>query len=391
METLDTKALKDMVTIAESIIPRKPTMPILTCIALTIYPDNQGARVESTDFNSWFTGYTFKNQAGPGRVHILPGKELLQALKAHKAQSIEVEALDDFRVRVGQTTLCGQDPAEYPAPWAIVEPAAVTMIGNRPELIAEKLEYVARAASVDSTRYNMNSVFFEATAGGCVSFTATDGHRLHKSTYQPQSTQVRPEAKFKGLIISEETTRAAIKAIRTLKPERADLIARHDQSRFTFYLGDDAGPRAMIVFRPIDADFPDYRQVLPKEHQTTIENVPGAVLLAAAADALTLCGNAGRTCTQRAAKLKVTITADRVGINCNPAGRPEVKRDITGHKVIGADITLGINSFYLKEALRGLDKGYVNIYTTGPLGPFEIQGADRPDDIALVMPVRLEA
>lgn len=111
------------------------------------------------------------------------------------------------------------------------------------------LDYLAPAMSRDKTRYNLAGIYMDGPT-----WVATDGHRLHLAEAMPTTAEDR------GILPAYcvETLRRAIKQA---KAESVLMIrkAAHVWWRI-------AGPFTVVHlrFRMIDAQFPDYRQVLPQ-------------------------------------------------------------------------------------------------------------------------------
>jgi DNA polymerase-3 subunit beta len=127
--------------------------------------------------------------AGPIAI---PYARLLKVLKSTKAQSVTLEPLADFwiRLRLGDLNvkIQGWDPDSIP-PIPAVQPDA----WRGRIAIAEFNRMAARirfAASADEVRYNLCAVCLERKTDGGLRMAATDGHRLsYADSAQPWSFQ----------------------------------------------------------------------------------------------------------------------------------------------------------------------------------------------------------
>ncbi len=113
------------------------------------------------------------------------------------------------------------------------------------------LEFVSRAMSTEETRYYLNGIHFDSHG-----IVATDGHRLHM-------VKMETGLNRSNIILP----RAAVNYILEMaKEQKLDKIADDG----TIYFSDDffqvqVGKYNMIG-KLIDANFPDYNRVIPKDH-----------------------------------------------------------------------------------------------------------------------------
>jgi DNA polymerase III sliding clamp (beta) subunit (PCNA family) len=390
--TLNTRTLTKLVTLAQATIDPKTKIPAAAYIALTL-PTGGGARVESTDFDTWFVGTMAANNTlgdAIGSVVCLPGKELLTALKAHKDPYITIESIDAHKTKVGAFTLTGIDPAEYPVnPFADKkDKTPVFYFRTKPAELARALSFTGRAASTDPTRYNLNAICLQSVATGArVKLTATDGHRLHTIELNPEYSQVTPY--FKEALVS---TRAADIIGKCLKGSCADAACLASYINFAeFFLvpnpADDFDIR--LYGRLIDGEFPDYNQVIPKAQTYAIEHIKADDLSGACTDILKAFGNCGRTTAHRGHCARVTVTGARLDLHAKKESS-ELTRAIDARADMEDPLVFGINSYYLRDAVAEYKAANVKILASGPLAPIEVIAEGHPDELALIMPMRLE-
>ena len=138
---------------------------------------------------------------------------------------------------------------EYCAPSLDEQPTVFNFSGER---FSEALNSVVFAASADTTRHMLNGVYFESDENGC-RVVATDGRRLSVCSIEDEE---HPKA---GVILP------------TLA---ADLIieAASSQEEVEFLIADSyvllVTKTTQVFSKPIAAEFPDYRKVIPSPEDT---------------------------------------------------------------------------------------------------------------------------
>jgi DNA polymerase-3 subunit beta len=127
--------------------------------------------------------------------------------------------------------------------------------------LARLLGTIAHAMSRDDSRYNLRGVYLERDGAFLVA-TATDGHRL---------AQARAELPLdlgdKGRILSaDDVARILSEAKRLAKSNRglaeSGGIGGWDGTALRLGI---VSEESTLVLRPIDGEFPNYRQVIPAE------------------------------------------------------------------------------------------------------------------------------
>jgi DNA-binding transcriptional MerR regulator len=113
--------------------------------------------------------------------------------------------------------------------------------------------------------------------------------------------------------------------------------------------------------RRLDAEFPDYRRVLP--------------------------AGAGQRLDVDADDLRAQLDAAPTRtVPTGPDGAEETATVLTF-----GDVEMGVNRAFLLEALDAGDAGQLVLELDGPLSPLAIRDPRRPGDVSLLMPIRLTA
>src|SRR5690606_38908301 len=109
-------------------------------------------------------------------------------------------------------------------------------------------------ASNDATRPVLTGVYWHSFEGS-IYLAATDGYRLSERRLIKTSDTI-------GAIIPVQTLQEVLRTI-TDDADSVDILFDDTQVRFRIN-------EAEVISRLIDGNFPDYRQLIPKESETTI-------------------------------------------------------------------------------------------------------------------------
>lgn len=221
------------------------------------------------------------------------------------------------------------------------------------------------ATSGDATRAVLTGVYWH-TVDGMLYLAATDGYRLSE----------------KQLIACEGEVSAIIPAstlqevLRSLESDTDTITMFIDETQASFCTAEQE-----IVSRLIDGKFPDYRQLIPKESETTV-SIQKADFLRITKVASLFARDSGGGITLKADKetslLSIHSIASELGENTSEAAA-EVSND--------GEVTL--NSRYLTEALTMTDGETVTFSFSGKISPCVIrEAAKQPDCMHIIMPLK---
>jgi DNA polymerase-3 subunit beta len=319
----------------------------------------------------------------------VPLKALSAVVRASKGESITLEALPEFKVRIGGATLAASDPDEYPTlPSADDHEAAECF--DAPTL-AHALKEVSYAASTDATRYNLNGVFFE-DVNDAVLLTATDGHRLAQSRIGAHSlgcghSSHKLESERRGWIVPLGFVSALEALIGKRKPHAADVRFGHSWQMLSATVGN-----VTLICKLIDGEYPNYRQVIPERN--------GRVAYFDRAEFLDRIADVWGCLPERSQALRIKLN----GVIELEASNPDVgdaaasvSADIS-ELAQGAEIRL--NAGYLRAMLKSYPTNRMTLYLQAPdidketkkpcwdCSPLLFASLDS-STIAIVMPMRL--
>lgn len=230
------------------------TLPVLRHVLLTAGPD--GIRLAVSDLDHWLETRVCDDAFEP--LHFLiPPDAMEAACRADRGTIVVFTAHGGRRSRdLGLTIQSGgiEATSVYPALDPKEFPERPETIGSDtvvPPATLEALAHIAASASTDNTRYILNGVLFTPDDGGRV--VATDGRRLAccPANVPPQAF-ILPNGTCH--ILGHPDFTADLATITWIDHEEPE------QRRVAIRCG-----RHQLVSKPIDGDYPNYRQVIPSE------------------------------------------------------------------------------------------------------------------------------
>ncbi|MFF7938318.1 DNA polymerase III subunit beta [Nocardia gamkensis] len=364
-------------------LPSRPPVPVLGGVLLVA--DEDGLTVSGFDYEVSAQVRVAAEVAGPGQV-LVSGRLLADITKALSNKPVDV-SVDGTRVLI----TCGS--AKFSLPTMPVEdypqlPEVPQQTGELSvDVFSEAVGQVAVAAGRDDTLPMLTGIRVEIE-GSKVVLAATDRFRLavRHIEWQPARADIETSVLIPARTLSE--------AAKTLGPSDAPV---------QLSLGTGAGSDGLLgivnagrrtTTRLLDAEFPKFRQLLPKEH-TSIATLAVAALTEAIKRVALV--------AERGAQVRLEFSADGLLLSAggDDAGRAEewLEADFRGES-----LTIAFNPGYLIDGLSALHSDRVTFGFTTPSRPAVLLPASDEEPevldsgtfaalsspyIYLLMPVRL--
>jgi DNA polymerase-3 subunit beta len=350
--------------LAQGIADRKSTMPMLANVLLRTQGKNQ-LLVAATDLNVSLTAELKSHNASEGGIAIL-AKSLFELVANAPGDEVTLKKADNHwaEIKSGKVTyrIVGMPDRDFPkvpdhreASYATVESA----------VLREMIERTMFSVCNDETRFHLNGVFFESDGSKC-RMVSTDGHRLSKV----ERTIANGPKLSAGVIIPKKGLLEIKKVLEQGPNAKLAVKTPH-----VFLVQDDI----VIAVKLIDAQFPPYDQVIPKEHKKII--TVDRMRLIDALRRAQLMSSETRGVKVAAAKEGVTITSDNPDLG-------EVREELEAE--YGSEpIAIGFNPKYVVELLTQMTSDQVTVALGGELDPGLIRPLTGDDYLGVVMPMRI--
>lgn len=368
-------------------VPSRPTHPILANVKLEARTEPQQVRLTAFDLSLGIET-SFSAQVQESGQLTLPAKLLNEIVSKLPEVEIRLESEPEtesltITSAFGRYQVRGMSTEEFPE-LPVVEnglgahlPSAILIEGLRGSLFA---------SSSDETKQVLTGVHLIAR-GDSLEFAATDGHRLAVVVAVAQDEEVdgddksaageRQQAEF-------EVTLPA-RALRELErmvggPQNLEAVSLHlGQGTTVFEL-----PTGRLTSRTLEGQYPNYRQLIPKqfERQVTLDR---KALLSALERISVLADRKNNL-------VKFTLDGDRQELSLSvEAADFGSARESMAAQISGEDLDIAFNVKYLMDGLKALPTAEIQMQLNGPTTPVIFTPVGGLKMTYLVMPVQIRS
>lgn len=215
-------------------------------------------------------------------------------------------------------------------------------------------------------RYYLNGMLFE-TEGNELRTVATDGHRLAVC-----SLPVGESLPHHSVIVPRK---GVIELMRLLDGGESPLQLQIGSSNIRAHVGD-----FIFTSKLVDGRFPDYRRVLPKNPDKTLE--AGCDLLKQAFSRAAILSN------EKFRGVRLFISENQLRITANNPEQEEAE-EILDVIYSGTELEIGFNVSYMLDVLNALKCEQVSLLLTDSVSSVQIEDTANRSAAYVVMPMRL--
>jgi len=371
--TIDKADLQRGLSRLQAIVEKRSSMPILANVLATASGKGETGRLElaATDLEVGIRGSQPAKISKPGALTI-SARKLYDIVRELPDEPIQLEATPnaylDIRCGRSRFTLAGTDAAEYPT---LPDFSPGRLVRLQAAVLSQMIEGTMYAASMDETRYNLNGVYFEVVPEtGRIRMVATDGHRL-------ALVERTAGSDVSGLASGVIVPRKGLAELKRLVDEEdADEVELGFEGNSGLVRKGDV----TLVMRLIEGEFPNYKQVIPKQsdHHLTL---PGEALVRALRRVALLSAE-----HSRAVRLELENGKLQLSSRTPDLGEAQEELDVD---YAGPTISIGFNARYLLDCLSALGAKEVRLGLRDGGSPVEVRPTDDLESVAVVMPMRL--
>ena len=226
--------------------------------------------------------------------------------------------------------------------------------------------------STDEIRKNLNGIFFDVDQNkpGVLKAVATDGHRLAMvSVYSGDKDFLKLE---KGIIIP----RKGVSEVRKLvESEPGDILIGVHQGMCVLKTD-----HTMLKVSLIDAEYPDYRRVIPSEKGTAVQFEKDMALHALRRMSV--------ISSERYSGVIIKLMEGKIILNSTNPDVGEANDEIEV-SYRGGEMEVGYNVNYLIDAIEAIDEKNVVFEIGTGMKPGVIRPADNDQFFCIIMPLRI--
>jgi DNA polymerase-3 subunit beta len=303
-------------------------------------------------------------------------RKLYEMIRDIQGDSIQFESNESHRVTVTcqkiMYKISGLPADDFPS--VIDDRGDVVFHTMKGQLIEELISKTSFAMSGDEMRKNLNGVLFETIDDGgkkTLRMVATDGHRLAIA-----NADIGEEASFtleKGIIIPKKGLNE-IKRLIEDAPEEVSLGVRQGMCIVKTN-------STMLRVSLVDAEYPDYRRVVPAEKGIVIKFEKNALLHALRRMSV--------VSSERYSGVIFTLSDGKMMLeSTNPdVGEAKEEIEVAYHD---QNISMGYNVKYLIDAIEVIDEETVIFEMGVGMKPGVIKPASNDEYVCIVMPLKVQ-
>jgi len=331
----------------------------------------------------------------PGEI-TLPAR-LLQNLMSTWNGPAETRAVLDAKTKTLNMTCDGATAAikgipaqEFPI---IPDPSDWTAINLDPYALRGALDRVVFAAATAEARPILTGVYIH-TELNAVMLAAADGYRMSSVRMDVDLSEIETPVD-KGIIVPSDALRELARLIPGAgKPVRV-CFKPGQLAQIAFVTFDrDGDPETVLVSQLINGQFPDYRQIIPKETNLTVRADTHA-LTNAIQGAMVFAAHGANIVRLYAKDSELAVVGTSSEMGHQDATIP-VETHGTMHESLGDDDKkcgrigkIAINGKYALDALRAVDAAETEIALLTPSSPLVMRPVDDDSLTIVIMPMHL--
>jgi DNA polymerase-3 subunit beta len=352
---------------AQSVVERRGTLPILANVLISA--GDEQATLAATDLEVGIVSSHPAQVTEPGRT-TLAARKLHEIVRELDSDEVELQTTADSRLRIragaSEFSLLSVSADEYPS---LPSSEGASFLPIEASLLTSLIDRTLYATSTDEARYHLNGVHVEIAEEHRLRVVATDGHRLALADAESGalvSIFARP------LLVP----RKAVSEIRRVCEDFEGTVELGLHENFLLL----RRPGLLLTTRLIDAQFPNYRAVLPGSARIRVKLPRERLLQALRRIAL--------VASDRAGGFQLRLAEGALQLSAVNPDLGEVREELPC-EYSGPAFATSFDTRYIIDALASLISKEVLLEFVDELSPAQLRPADSADQIAVVMPMRL--
>ncbi len=370
--TVDRDQLEGLIARVQGVAERRHTMPVLSHTLLSATAS--GVTFVASDLEIVIRCTQAMDVTEPGAI-ALPARKLYDIAKVLPKGPVTIQTKEGNHVEIsagrGHFRLAGLPSQEFPE---MPEKPKAAPVPVDAEAFRKLVDRVSPFASSDETRYNLAGILLERQENGDKSLlrmVATDGHRLAIADGEvPNLSGLLGEKRVlvprKGLLEIRKLAEAG-------GPGSIDLSA---SEKFLFAGKGDTE----IWVRLLDADFPDYRQVVPKDN-----NLVAAVPRDAFTEVLR---RVSVMAPEKVHSVRLSFSGKQLEVSTTSPDVGEA-RDLLPIEYEGSTVKIGFNGRYIQDAVSGVAEDTVLFEMKDEVSQVIVRPKSEATFVAIIMPMRI--
>ncbi len=358
----------------QSVVEKKGTMPIL----LNVLIESQGNEVclSATDLEIGLKGRIPAETLKDGKI-TLSAKKLYEVIKELPEKEVYLRLKENnwVEIKSGKSTfnIMSISAESFPSLPSYEEGGFIEL---ETEILKEMVEKTIFAVSTDESRYNLNGVFFikkEKEASKEFRMVATDGYRL---SLIDRSFEEEIKGLENGILLPKKGLAEMNKILEEAAKEGMKKIWINLKGN-NFILKKDP---VILIMRLLDAEFPDYRQVIPSNPKRRINMKRNQIQ-----DSLR---RVSILSSEKTRGVKFQFSEGFLELSSYNPEFGEAKEELSV-EYKGENLMVGFNSRFVLDVLNNIKSEEVVFEIEDNVSPAIIHPADDEKHTCVIMPMRI--
>ncbi|MDD5132053.1 MAG: DNA polymerase III subunit beta [bacterium] len=353
----------------QSIISNRVSLPVLANILLETQKDK--LKLAATDLEVGIKTEIPTEILKEGSI-TLPAKMLFDIVRELPSQDIQIEVTPEYKVILscGKIVfkIMGLPKDEFPIIPDFKEENAfdVSMV-----TLKKMIQKTIFAISNDETRYVLTGVLLQ-TSNNNLEMVATDGRRLAYVNGGKLNKGLKNKL---DVIIPSKALREINRLIGEIEDESKTVKIELTENQISYKVG-----ATILVSRLIEGKFPNYKQVIPKEHSQEV--------LLDTAKFLSAIKRMSLIAPEKAESIKLELINNKAIISSMSQGLGEAQEELE-IEYKGNKFEVAYNPKYLVEVLKNLSTQNIILELSNPMSPGVIKPQNNEEYLYVIMPMRL--
>ena len=373
LNAVERDVLLEVLQLAQGIVERKSLNPILSAVVISSTSDGN-LEVQATNLEESIKIKT-KNKINSDMKVAIPLTKLVNFVKELSPEVVSFGLSEEGNLlTIGQEKVWAHLPILPTEDFPVLPPTPDITFPMDREVLLRAFSKVFFSISTDSISTALKGLLIKQTEDK-VAFVSTDGHRLSLLTVEYPNTPLRDLE----LIVPRKGVQEMRRLLESSTEEQIQLGVTQNH----LYAATEKGE---IFIRLLDAKYPNYQKVIPKEFTTKVilpkEHLQKAVR------------RASLFSSDRLKGVKMEVGPQNVIVS-SITGEDEpfsgsAVEEISTIEFYGEETKLGLNARYVMEVLSVLDGENVTIEMGSRLWPVKFTSQESSDYLHIVMPLQLE-
>ncbi len=355
---------------SQSVVEKKGTMPIL--LNVLIETKDNGIFITATDLEIGIKGQYQGEVQKPGNI-TLSAKKLYEVVKELPEKNVSFRMKENqwVEIKSGKSVfnIMGVSAETFPSFPAYEEEEFMMMEAS---VLREMIDKTIFAVSADESRYNLTGVFFAKHTEAedqKMRMVATDGYRL---SLIDRNMKTEIPGLEKGVLLPKKGLAELSRLLEEggdqvwIKLKNNNLIVKREN--------------VVLIMRLLDAEFPDYNQVIPNQTKRHIRIKRSPFI-----DSLK---RVSILSSEKTKGVKFHFGENLLELSSYNPDFGEAKEEISvEHR--GEELTVGFNYRFVLEVLNILSSEEIIMEFEDGVSPAVIRPANDEKHTCVVMPMRI--